>query len=121
MLTISASIRVPGLTGFGVIDRRRSTYRDYVASGCRHEQPKAHSPSDWCIIYRGRSVEHRRPNIEPDELAIESVFVHKNAASALKLGHARVCGALCDQLHALRLQSTSMHPREIKQAVVGHR
>lgn len=53
----------------------------------------------------------------PDEIAIESVFVNRNAASALKLGQARAA-ALC----ATFATGGSVHeyaPRQIKQSVVG--
>lgn len=56
--------------------------------------------------------EHR-----PDEVAVESAFVQKNADSALKLGHARAA-AICGTFeHKLPLAEYA--PREIKQAVVG--
>ena len=53
----------------------------------------------------------------PDALAIESVFVHKNAGSALKLGHAR-SAALCATF-SMDVQVFEYAPRQIKQAVVG--
>lgn len=56
--------------------------------------------------------EHR-----PDQAAIESVFVAKNASSAIKLGQARgaaVCAAIsCD------VPVTDYTPRSVKQAIVG--
>jgi crossover junction endodeoxyribonuclease RuvC len=56
--------------------------------------------------------EHR-----PDEVAIEQVFVSKNADSALKLGQARGA-AICAAVHC-GLTITEYAPKEIKQAVVG--
>ena len=54
---------------------------------------------------------------QPDEAAIETVFVAHNAASAIKLGQARgaaVCAAIsCD------LPVSEYSPRSIKQAIVG--
>lgn len=53
----------------------------------------------------------------PDEVAIERVFMHRNADSALKLGQARgaaLCGAL-----AVKPAVFEYSPREVKQAVVG--
>ena len=49
--------------------------------------------------------------------AIESVFMHKNAGSALKLGQAR-SAALCATF-AFEVEVFEYAPREIKQAVVG--
>ncbi|HEX5418919.1 MAG TPA: crossover junction endodeoxyribonuclease RuvC [Gammaproteobacteria bacterium] len=54
---------------------------------------------------------------EPAEIAIESVFVHRNADSALKLGQARAA-ALCATFEA-ELPVFEYTPRHIKKAVVG--
>ncbi len=53
----------------------------------------------------------------PDVVAIESVFMARNAGSALKLGHAR-SAALCATF-AFDVEVHEYAPREIKQAVVG--
>lgn len=54
---------------------------------------------------------------QPQEMAIENVFVSNNASSALKLGQARgaaICaGVTCD------LPVAEYSPKEIKQATVG--
>jgi crossover junction endodeoxyribonuclease RuvC len=54
---------------------------------------------------------------QPDQAAIETVFVANNAASAIKLGQARgaaVCAAIsCD------LPVSEYSPRSVKQAIVG--
>jgi crossover junction endodeoxyribonuclease RuvC len=55
--------------------------------------------------------------LDPAEIAIESVFVHRNADSALKLGQARAA-ALCATFHA-DLPVFEYSPRHIKKAVVG--
>lgn len=54
---------------------------------------------------------------EPDEVAVESVFVSHNASSALKLGQARgaaICAAI-----ASGLPVSEYAPRAVKQAMVG--
>ena len=54
---------------------------------------------------------------QPDQAAIESVFINRNPNSALKLGQARgaaVCAAIA---HGLPVFEYS--PRSVKQAVVG--
>ena len=56
--------------------------------------------------------EHR-----PDEVAIERVFMARNADSALKLGQARGA-AICAAVHK-GLAITEYAAKEIKQAVVG--
>jgi crossover junction endodeoxyribonuclease RuvC len=53
----------------------------------------------------------------PQQFAIESVFMQRNADSALKLGQARgaaICAAVMSELPV-----SEYAPREIKQAVVG--
>ncbi len=54
---------------------------------------------------------------KPDEAAIEQVFMHKNAQSALTLGHAR--GAAMVALTSQGLDVYEYSAREVKQAVVG--
>lgn len=54
---------------------------------------------------------------QPGEVAVERVFVHKNADSALKLGHARAA-AICGTF-ALELPLFEYAARDVKQAVVG--
>lgn len=54
---------------------------------------------------------------EPDEVAVERVFVHKNADSALKLGQARAA-ALCATF-GRPLPIHEYAPREVKKALVG--
>lgn len=54
---------------------------------------------------------------QPNELAIEQVFMHKNADSALKLGQARGA-AICAVLVA-GLPVYEYAARQVKQAIVG--
>ena len=54
----------------------------------------------------------------PSEIAIESVFVNKNAGSALKLGQAR-SAALCATFE-FELHVFEYAPRQIKRSVVGN-
>ena len=53
----------------------------------------------------------------PDEVAIETVFMDKNATSALKLGHAR--GAALATVVRRHLSVHEYAPRLIKQSLVG--
>ena len=50
-------------------------------------------------------------------MAVESVFVHKNAQSALKLGQARSAAICASFGHEVAVYEYA--PREIKQAIVG--
>jgi crossover junction endodeoxyribonuclease RuvC len=54
---------------------------------------------------------------QPDEIAVEDVFVKKNARTALKIGHVRGMALLVAAEHGARLGEYS--PAEIKQAIVG--
>ena len=54
----------------------------------------------------------------PTDAAIESVFQHRNAQSALVLGHARGTALTCLALHDLSVQTYA--PTEIKKLVAGH-
>lgn len=101
------------LTGFGVLDFDADK-PSYVASGAVNSIDGAF-PERLKRIFDAVSTivaEYR-----PDALAIESVFVHKNPGSALKLGHAR-SAALCATF-SLDIEVFEYAPREIKQAVVG--
>ncbi|MBD3670763.1 MAG: crossover junction endodeoxyribonuclease RuvC [Gammaproteobacteria bacterium] len=101
------------LTGFGVIDveGNRTTY---VTSGCVRIQ-EASLPLRLKVIFEGISeiIESNRP----DQISIENVFMHRNAASALKLGQARG-GAICAAV-SRALPVAEYSPSEIKQAIVG--
>lgn len=100
-------------TGYGVIevDGRHIVH---VASGvvtvAGEEWPRRLQS-----IFNGvRDVVERH---RPAQLAIEKVFVHRNADSALKLGQARGA-ALCAAL-VPGLAVTEYTPNQIKQATVG--
>lgn len=55
---------------------------------------------------------------KPEQVAIERVFVHKNAASALKLGQARGAAIVAAAYQDLCIAEYSA--REVKQAIVGY-
>lgn len=101
------------LTGFGVLDfdGARPTY---VASGTVRS-PDGEFPDRLRQIFL--SVGEIVGEYQPDIVAIESVFMARNAGSALKLGHAR-SAALCATF-AFDVEVFEYAPREIKQAVVG--
>ncbi len=100
-------------TGFGVLDFV-SGRPAYVASGTISSVEGDFSNRLRQIyVSVGEIVARYRPGI----VAIESVFMHKNAGSALKLGQARAA-ALCASF-AYDVEVFEYAPREIKQAVVG--
>ena len=86
----------------------------YVASGCIRIQAEDF-PARLKRIFDG--VSEIIALYQPQEMAIEQVFMHKNADSALKLGQARGA-AICATLN----QNLSVHEyaaRQVKQALVG--
>ena len=101
------------LTGFGVVDFSGDS-ASYVASGTV-KSIDGSFPERLRQIFEtvGSIVDEYRPHI----VSVESVFMHKNASSALKLGHAR-SAAICATF-ALDVEVVEYAPREIKQAIVG--
>lgn len=55
---------------------------------------------------------------QPDEVAIEAIFKHRSAESALRLGHARGVALLVAASHGLPLGE--YNPSTVKQTVGGH-
>ncbi|MGD8378207.1 MAG: crossover junction endodeoxyribonuclease RuvC [Gammaproteobacteria bacterium] len=114
-----AKVRILGIdpgsviTGYGIVDAEGNRV-SHVASGCLRTRGAAF-PQRLGLIYRGvrELVEAHRP----DEVAVESVFVHRNADSALKLGQARAA-AICGTLD-FTPELFEYTPREIKLAVAG--
>lgn len=102
------------ITGFGVIesDGRQSRF---VASGCVRTGGDDF-PQRLGDIFRGIDevlTEHR-----PQQVAVEQVFMAKNAGSALKLGQAR--GAAIVAAARAELPVFEYTPRAVKQALVGN-
>jgi len=101
------------LTGFGVVDFVGDT-PTYVASGTVKSLDGAFADRLRQIFESIGSIVNE---YKPDIVSVESVFMHKNPGSALKLGHARAA-ALCATFE-LGAEVYEYAPREIKQAVVG--
>ncbi len=100
-------------TGYGLIDATPGGPK-LVACGCIRTESE-NFPQRLKQIYDGIFEIVRQ--YRPDELAIEQVFMHKNADSALKLGQARGA-ALCAVLTA-GLPVHEYAARQIKLAIVG--
>lgn len=101
------------LTGFGVLDFSGDT-PSYVTSGT----VKSHDgsfPDRLKQIFA--SVGEIVVKYQPDIVAIETVFMARNAGSALKLGQARSAALCATFSHDVAVFEYA--PREIKQAVVG--
>ncbi len=106
------------LTGYGII-QRHGRHLHYVASGCIRVTGTAAQPLTLAEKLKRihNSVAELITQFQPDEFAIEQVFMARNPDSALKLGQARgaaiVAAACCD------LPVAEYSARSIKQAVVG--
>ncbi|WP_446810034.1 crossover junction endodeoxyribonuclease RuvC [Methylomonas sp. 2BW1-5-20] len=101
------------ITGYGVVESTPRGIR-YIASGCIRTKSDEF-PERLKQIFDGVSQV-----IElycPEQMAIEQVFMHKNADSALKLGQARgaaICATLNRDLPVFEYAA-----RQVKQALVG--
>ena len=101
-------------TGYGVIDVSQRAPR-YIDSG--HILIKADTLSQKLAqVYAGISEIIGRH--VPAEVAIEQVFIAKNADSALKLGQARGSAIVCAANHGLPVHEYAA--RLVKQCVTGH-
>ena len=102
------------ILGYGVVSYQLGM-ATYVTSGCI-KVGKQEWPARLRQIYLDLTQIIER--YQPQQVAIEKVFVHKNAASALKLGQARgaaIVAAACKDLVVAEYAA-----REVKQAVVGY-
>ena len=117
-------------SGYGIVDSQRADRQ-------RADRQRAdRQGSDLVLVEYG--VIRTRPNISlaqrllqistrlqelirqyaPQEIAVEDLFVAKNAKSSLKLGHAR--GAILLTAAQAGLEVAEYTPLEVKQAVVGY-
>ncbi len=100
------------ITGFGIIEVQGQHCR-HVHSG--HIKVNGDAlPEKLGVIFEG--IRALVTEWQPQEVAVERVFMARNADSALKLGQARgaaICGAVGQATIA------EYSPREIKQTVVG--
>jgi len=101
------------LTGYGVIESSPPHFK-YIASGCIRVTAD-YFPDKLKQIFDG--ITQVIDIYSPQTAAIEQVFMHKNADSALKLGQARGA-AICSMLHA-NLPVSEYAARQVKQSLVG--
>jgi len=119
----SGPIRILGIdpgsriTGYGIIDSdgQRSVH---VASGCIRTADTG-LPARLQVIFSG--VQQLMSEYRPAAVAVEQVFMARNADSALKLGQARAA-AICATFEFGARPGAEVHEyaaRAIKQAIVG--
>lgn len=102
------------LTGFGIIEQTPGNAPTCIAGGCIRLSA-TQMPLRLQQLFK--EVQEIVMSYQPTELAIEQVFVHKNANSALKLGQAR--GVILAAAMITQLPVFEYAPRQIKQAIVG--
>lgn len=102
-------------TGYGLIQQRGATLQ-YVTSGLIRLQSDMPLSERLGVIFA--NISEIIESFQPDQFAIENVFLAKNASSALKLGQAR--GAAIVAAVSKGLEVSEYDARKIKQSVVGN-
>jgi len=102
-------------TGYGVVERDAGGGLRLVECGVVRPRPGAPLAARLDTIYE--EVTDLLARHRPDAVAVEAVFVHRNARSALILGHAR--GVVLLAAARAGLAVAEYPPAAIKKAVVG--
>jgi len=100
-------------TGYAFIDNKADKIK-HIHSGFIAVKGELFPERLGCIF---KSLNVLIEEYKPHEMSIENVFMHKNAASALKLGQARGA-AICSAMHH-DMDVSEYAPKEIKKALVG--
>ena len=101
-------------TGYGIVESRDGGLR-HVENGILSPGSNAPLPRRLLEIFRG--VEALIARFRPDAVAIENIFIAKNARSSLLLGHARGVAMLAASAAELPVEEYT--PMQVKQAVAG--
>lgn len=103
------------ITGYGIIDQQGNRLR-HIDNGAIYTRSSDDLPSRLKLIHDG--LAEVIATYQPDAVAIEQVFVAKNALSALKLGQAR--GAAIVASVTVGLPVAEYSALQVKSAVVGY-
>ncbi len=98
-------------TGYGIIKWQKNQTH-YIDCGCIHLAAASLAERLQKIF---SALQEIVKQYQPDEAAIEQVFMHQNPNSALKLGQARGAAIV-----ALGLSVAEYSARQVKQSVVGY-
>ena len=106
----------PGLrnTGWGIVKIENSKL-SYIDSGLIITDPKQDISKRIYHIYN--HVNDVIKKFNPNNIAIEDIFVNKNPQTSMKLGYARGVLLLLSEIHHIKLNEYT--PRYVKKAVVG--
>ena len=102
-------------SGFGIVDKHQGDLEP-VEYGVIRTNPNA--PLAQRLLKISTRLQELIQEYQPDEFAVEDVFVAKNAKSSLKLGQAR--GAILLTAAQAGLDVAEYTPLEVKQSVVGY-
>ena len=102
------------ITGYGII-REANRKLQYVDSGCIRTS-EGELSQRLLEIFNG--ICELMDSFQPNEVAIEQVFMHQNVNSALKLGHARGVAMVACASHRVTVSEYSA--RAVKQSVAGY-
>ena len=95
-----------------------ATGNKYAVVDQRTLKNKAKAPLTECLTVLRQGIADIIESCDPTAAAIEGAFYHKNAKTAMILGHARgVAIATCAEVG---LAVYEYAPRKVKQAVVGY-
>jgi crossover junction endodeoxyribonuclease RuvC len=111
ILGIDTSLRS---TGYGLIETSGGKVR---AIDCGVIKNKASLSQLQCLYRIGAAIEQLIELYQPDEIAIEGAFFHKNAKTAMILGMARGAALAPSGRHGLPVYEYS--PKTAKLAVTG--
>ncbi len=103
------------ITGYGLI-HASGNHLKYLDSGCIRTTTDTGLSGRLYDIFSG--IRQIMTAFKPEEVAMEQVFMHQNASTALKLGHAR--GAAMVAAASPERPVAEYSPRQIKQAVAGY-
>ncbi|MCP4405301.1 MAG: crossover junction endodeoxyribonuclease RuvC [bacterium] len=102
-------------SGYGIVDKIQGELVP-IEFGVIRTNPKAQLAQR--LLQISTRLQELIQQYQPDEFAVENVFVAKNAKSSLKLGQAR--GAILLTAAQAGLQVDEYTPLEVKQSVVGY-
>lgn len=100
------------ITGYGIIESEHN-HNQYIKHGCI--MLKGSLPEKLKTIHE--EIRDIISEYQPHEAAIEKVFMHRNADSALKLGQARGVAIAACAIYDLPVYEYSAN--QVKQATVG--
>jgi crossover junction endodeoxyribonuclease RuvC len=98
--------------GYGIVDARAGAVR-HVVSGVVRADPRASLPERLEVLFT--ELKRVIDVFAPEVVAVEGVFTHKNARSALVLGHARGVALLLAAQS--RLEVHEYAPARVKKSI----